>query len=90
MKTKTHPITRQEAAISNMVRPSEFLQVKHAIVRAKDEFSLRQAQKMIDRYIFNICPKTMRENHHADLIYIFKYQVRELLSSGVKLPSFEL
>ena len=76
--------------LKNLFRPSAFLEVKHTILRAKDQADLHQARKMIDRYIFDICPKNMREEQQADLIYILKYQVGELLLNGEKLSSLEI
>ena len=65
-------------ALANVSRPKAFIQVKHAIMQSTDEFTLLQAQKMADRYIFDICPKTQREDHKRDLDYIINFRKNQI------------
>ena len=71
--------------LKNLPRPAAFLQVKHAIINSKDEFEIKQAEKMIDRYILEVCEKPLREERKLDLLYILNWKVGQLCEAGVNL-----
>ena len=79
---KTSPPIRK-----NQSRPAAFLQVKHAIMNSKDEFEIKQAEKMLDRYILEVCEKPLREERKLDLQYIINWKVAQLREAGADVKS---
>ncbi len=64
--------------IKNLPRPAAFLEVKHTILGCHTALDVKLAAKMIERYILNVCEKTLREEHKADLDYMLNWQAAEL------------
>ena len=72
--------------LKNLSRPAAFLQVKHAIMNSKNEFEIKQAEKMLDRYILEVCEKPLREERKLDLQYILSWKITQLHEDGIDLP----
>ena len=70
--------------LKNISRPAAFIKVKHTITSAENVFDLRQARKMIDRYIENVCEKSLRETHKLDLLYILEWKCEQMQTDGYK------
>ena len=72
--------------LKNISRPAAFLSVKHIIMGAKDSVDIKQAEKSIDIYIYEICEKPLREERKLDLLYILNWQVGQLREKGISCP----
>ena len=74
----THP--------TNISRPAAFLAAKHEIMKAKDATGIKQAQKAIDNYIYQICEKPLRSERQLDLTYILNWKIAQLRDDGIDTP----
>ena len=64
--------------LKNLSKPAAYLEVKQTILQCKDSTDIKQVEKMIDRYIFQVCEKPLREERKADLVYMLNWQTKEL------------
>ena len=62
----------------NTPRPKAFIQVKHVIMQAKTQIDINEANKMICRYIYDVCEKPLREEHMLDLQTILDWKIDDL------------
>ena len=72
-----HRITQTDT-LANLPRPAAFIEVKHHILRANTDAELLLAEKMISRYIFDICEKPLREERKLDLDHILAHRKLQL------------
>ena len=72
--------------LKNLSRPAAFIATKHIILNAKDATDLKQAQKAIDNYIYEICEKPLREERKLDLQYILSWKINQLHADGFDVP----
>jgi len=55
-------------------------------MRCKDALDIKQADKMICRYIYDICEKNLRAERKLDLVHILNWKIAQLKSEGVDTP----
>lgn len=72
--------------LKNLSRPAAYIQVKHIIMGCKDATDIKQAQKAIDNYIYEICEKNLREERKLDLQYILSWKINQLHQDGFDVP----
>lgn len=70
--------------LKNLSRPAAFIQVKHIIMNAKDATDIKQAEKAIDIYIYEICEKHLREERKLDLQYILNWKIGQMKNDGFR------
>ena len=78
-----HAMGRAERGLKNLSRPAAFLQVKHTIMNAKNPTDIKEAKKMIGRYILDVCEKPLREERMLDLQYILEWKISQMEESGI-------
>lgn len=64
--------------IQNLPRPAAFLKVKQTILKCHTAGDIKMAAAMIDRYIYDVCEKPLREEHKKDLVHILNWQATQL------------
>jgi hypothetical protein len=79
-----HRIT---SPLKNLPRPAAFIRAKHIILNSKTATDIKEAEKTIDRYVFLICEKPLREQHRLDLLYILDWKISKLQKAGLPIPS---
>lgn len=72
---------KPQTSLKNMPRPAAFIQVKHAIMSANDNFEIKQAEKMVSRYILEVCEKELREQRMLDLQYILEWKISQMANA---------
>lgn len=88
MNTSTNNGHRISSEIMpNTPRPAAFLQVKHVIMQCKTQIDINEANKMINRYIFNVCEKPLRQDHMEDLLIILDWKIEDLGLPSRQIPA---
>ena len=70
----------------NLSRPAAFLEVKRAILNCASGGDVHEAEKMITRYILNVCEKPLRAERKLDLVYMMNWKISQLRADGIEMP----